>query len=71
MAWISVNDQLPERATDYLCRCVIRDNVDYPFYMVLRYILFNKDPHFQHECDNGLRVTHWMHIPELTEEKGE
>ena len=62
--WISVKDRLPEKVTDYLCRCVIKDNFDYPFFMVLRYILIDKNPHFQHECDDGLKVTHWMLIPE-------
>lgn len=63
--WISVKDRLPEKARDYLCRCVIKDNYDYPFFMVLRYILIDENPHFQHECEDGLRVTHWMPLPEL------
>ena len=63
--WISVSDKLPERGIDYLCRCIIKDNTDYPFFMVLRYIMIDVNPHFQHECDDGLRVTHWMPIPEL------
>lgn len=67
--WVCVEDGLPERGRDYLCRCVIRDNFDYPFYMVLRYILIDKNPHFQHECDNGLKVTHWMPIPEAPKMK--
>lgn len=62
--WVSVKDRLPEKAIDYLCRCVIKDNFDYPFFMVLRYILVDKNPHFQHECDDGLKVTHWIVIPE-------
>ena len=72
--WISVSDELPERGIDYLCRCIIKDNTDYPFFMVLRYIMIDVNPHFQHECDDGLRVTHWMPIPELPrtpKERGE
>lgn len=68
--WISVDKMLPEKARDYLCRCVIRDNADYPFFMVLRYILIDENPHFQHECDNGLRVSHWMPLPEAPKMKG-
>lgn len=63
--WISVSDKLPERGIDYLCRCIIKDNTDYPFFMVLRYIMIDVNPHFQHEREEGLRVTHWMSIPEL------
>lgn len=62
--WISVDERLPEKETAYLCRCVIRDNIDFPFFMVLRYILIDEKTHFQHECDDGLSVTHWMPIPE-------
>lgn len=51
--WISVEERLPERAEDYICRCIIKDNFDYPFYMILRYILIDENPHFQHECENG------------------
>ena len=65
MEWISVKERLPEKGVDCLCRCVIKDNIEYPFYMVLRYILIDVNPHFQHECDYGLRVTHWMPIPEF------
>lgn len=62
--WISVKERLPENARVYLCRCVIDGNTDYPFFMVLHYILIDENPHFQHECDHGLKVTHWMPIPE-------
>ena len=69
--WISVKERLPEKGSDYLCRCIIRDNTEYPFFMVLRYILIDKNPHFQHECNDGLRVTHWIPIPEPPKERGE
>ena len=65
MEWISVKERLPEKGRDYLCRCIIKDNFDYPFFMVLRYIMIDVIPHFQHECDDGLKVTHWMPNPEL------
>lgn len=62
--WISVEERLPEEGKDYLCRCIINRNTEYPFVMVLHYILFDENPHFQHECDDGLKVTHWMPLPE-------
>ena len=68
--WISVDERLPEKGIDYLCRCIVKDNTDYPFYMVLRYILIDENPHFQHECENGIKVTHWMLIPEAPKMKG-
>lgn len=58
--WIPVSEQLPKKGQDYLCRCVIDNHNDFPFYMVLRYYLVDKNPHFQHESGYGLRVTHWM-----------
>lgn len=70
-AWISVDERVPEKATDYLCRCVIRDNIDFPFFMVLRYLLVEANPHFQHECEDGLHVTHWMPIHQDPKMKGE
>lgn len=62
--WISVKDRLPNKATEYLCRCIVNDDNTYPFYMVLRYILFDKNPHFQHETKGGMKVSHWMPLPE-------
>ena len=61
--WTPVSKQLPGKGNDYLCRCIIDGNNDFPFYMVLRYILIDENPHFQHESAHGLRVTHWMEIP--------
>lgn len=62
--WISVDDRLPDDGRNYLCRCIINGNTEYPFFMVLHYILIDENPHFQHECDQGLKVTHWMPLPE-------
>jgi hypothetical protein len=66
--WIPVSERLPEKAIDYLCRCCIDGHTDFPFHMVLRYILFDKNPHFQHESVYGLNVTHWVPIPEPPKE---
>lgn len=65
MNWIDAKERLPEKGIDYLCRCVMKENIKYPFYMVLQYKLMDVNPHFRFECDNGLRVTHWMPIPEF------
>ena len=62
--WIPVTERLPEKAADYLCRCTVNDFDDMPFYMVLRYIVYDKNPHFQHETKGGMKVTHWMPLPE-------
>lgn len=67
--WVSVADKVPERARDYLCRCVVLNGEDMAFYMVLRYILFDENPHFQHETKCGMRVTHWMPLPEPPKEE--
>ena len=68
LRWIPVTERLPEKATEYLCRCVVYNMNDMPFYMVLRYILIDEEPHFQHEKTGGLKVTHWMPIPEPPKE---
>ena len=56
----SVEDGLPTKAREYLCRCNIDGHDEFPFYMVLRYYLVDENPHFQHETVHGLHVTHWM-----------
>lgn len=66
--WISVEERLPEYPIDkrgYLCRITAHE---YPFYMVLNYILIDKNPHFQHE-NEVLKVTHWMPLPEPPREE--
>lgn len=62
--WISCEDRMPEKAKDYLCRCIVNEVKCYPFYMVLRYMLIDENPHFQHEMTGGLKVTHWMPLPQ-------
>ena len=68
--WISVKDRLPEVPIDnrgYICRCKFPDN-PYAFYMVLSYFAIDKNPHFQHETLGGMRVTHWMPLPDPPKE---
>lgn len=55
----------PEKGGDYLCLCCIDGHTEYPFYMVLRYYIVDKNPHFQHESEHGLKVTHWMCLPDM------
>lgn len=62
IGFTSVEDGLPTKAREYLCRCNIDGHDEYPFYMVLRYYLVDENPHFQHETVHGLHVTHWMPI---------
>ena len=62
--WIPVTERLPDNCKDYLCLCNVDGHTEYPFFMVLRYYLIDKKPHFQHESEHGLHVTHWMPIPE-------
>lgn len=62
--WISVKDRLPERMGKYVCCYVFGENVEYPFEQVLWYYPHLEEPHFQHEGSMGLRVTHWMPMPE-------
>ena len=66
--WIPVAERLPENFKDYLCLCNVDGHTEYPFAMVLRYFLTDKKAHFQHESEHGLRVTHWMQIPEPPKE---
>ena len=62
--WVPVTERLPEKQRDCLCFCNIDGYTKYPFCMVLRYHLVDEKPHFQHECEYGLRVTHWMPLPQ-------
>ena len=61
--WIPAAERLPEKGGEYLCMCCIDNHKEYPFFMVLRYYIADKNPHFQHESEHGLNVTHWMPLP--------
>lgn len=70
--WISASEP-PQRGGEYLCRCIVNDMDDMPFYMVLRYYIIDKHPHFQHETKGGMKVTHWrsfdrLELPQLPKE---
>ena len=66
--WISVKERYPAKSNSYICRCIVNDCDDMPFYMVLSYILYDKNPHFQHEGTGDMKVTHWMPLPEPPKE---
>lgn len=72
--WISVNERLPERNCEVLAYYGFeRDGSDDLGYMcmgVLGYYAYDRHPHFQHESI-GVRVTHWMPLPEPPKEEGE
>ena len=62
--WIPVTERLPEKMGKYVCIYVFGENADYPFEQVLWYYPQLEKPHFQHEGSMGMRVTHWMPLPE-------
>ena len=62
--WIPVTEMLPEEMGKYVCRYVFGEEEGYPFEQVLWYYPQLEKPHFQHEGSMGLRVTHWMPLPE-------
>ena len=68
--WISVKDALPENEREVLARYGFTSGDGDPgmhFTGVLQYYAFDPQPHFQHE-GTGLRVTHWMPLPEPPKE---
>ena len=71
-AWIPVTERLPDKNMKCLCSYVFGENYDFHFEQVLFYVATCDTPHFQHEGELGLKVTHWMPIlPLPTPPKGE
>ena len=66
--WIPVTERLPEKKGQYVCRYVFCDNKEYPFFQVRWYFANLENPHFQYDGRMGLRVTHWMPLPEPPKE---
>ena len=64
LRWIPVTERLPDKMQQCVCRYVFGENEEYPFYQVLWYFVAEQNPHFQNEGSMGLRVTHWMPLPE-------
>lgn len=70
--WISVKDRLPEDDREVLAYYGFDNGDGYcgiRFPGVLTYLAFDTQPHWQHES-SGLRVTHWMPLPEPPEGEG-
>lgn len=66
--WVDVREKLPERDGHYLCRHVFRSGGE-GFFGTLDYYATDPRPHFQHEGTRGMAVTHWMDIPEVTQDE--
>ncbi len=72
---VAVTERRPERDGHYLCWYTFgkeRDSVLYQspvFCQVLDYYATDQRPHFQHEGTHGMAVTHWMEIPEVTQDE--
>lgn len=60
--WIPVTERLPAKNMKCLCSYVFNENTGYHFEQVLFYYATCESPHFQHEGELGLKVTHWMPI---------
>lgn len=67
--WIPVTERLPERDGKYLCNYHFGEHRNMTFTQVLDYYATDKAPHFQHEGNLGMKVSHWMPLPEAP--KGE
>ena len=66
LRWIPVTERLPEGDGHYLCRYGF-EGAGMTFYQTLDYYATDVQPHFQHEGLRGMRVTHWMPLPEAPE----
>lgn len=68
--WIPVTDRLPGDEKDVLAYYGFKhDGVlsDQRFIGTLCYFRFDPNPHWQHEGQGKLTVTHWMPLPEPPE----
>lgn len=66
---VPVAERLPEKDGQYLCWYGFDPNRNVLFCQVLDYYATDPIPHFQHEGLNGMTVTHWMEIPEVTQDE--
>ena len=70
--WIPVTERLPKDEKDVLAYYGFKhDGVlsDQRFIGTLCYFRFDPNPHWQHEGQGKLTVTHWMPLPEPPKEK--
>ena len=63
--WIPVTERLPEKYGKYLCRYVFNESAEYPHIEAISY--YPTMTRFQGEGSCGMRVTHWMPLPETPE----
>ena len=73
--WISVEDSLPRNGQYCFVAYVYNDNPEHRGYGTERYYIdegngYVSGPHFGNEGVYGMRVTHWMPIPEIPRLKG-
>ena len=66
--WIPVTERLPDKMMQCVCRYVFGSNDEYPFYQTFWYFASDENPHFQNEGSMGMRVTHWMPLPDPPQE---
>lgn len=67
--WIHSNERVPEKNDKYLCTYKYESG-ERTYMQVLSYYATDKEPHFQHESFNGLKVIAWQPIT-LYQPKGE
>ena len=70
--WIPVTERLPEDDQRVLAYYGFDRGDGYlgmMFVQVLDYFARDPRPHFQHEGANGMKVTHWMPLPEPPKEE--
>ena len=64
--WIPVSERLPEKYGKYLCRYVFNESAEYPHIEAISY--YPTMTRFQGEGSCGMRVTHWMYLPQPPKE---
>ena len=64
--WIPVTERLPEKYGKYLCIYVFDESAGYPHIEAISY--YPTMTRFQGEGSCGMRVTHWMPLPEPPKE---
>lgn len=66
--WISVKDALPDRQCEYLVRYGFGEPIIQSYSGVMYFVLYDERPHFENDGLYGLKVTHWMPLPEPPKE---
>lgn len=66
--WIPCSERMPEMNDNYICVCRYGDN-NKNYVSTLFFYATDPNPHFQGEGYCGLKVTHWMPMPEPPKEE--